>query len=230
MSSLRLDPEEASIAGGAYNAANPPVPISSQAMNERRLTERGTKRREQVMEAAARLFAEQGYHGTTVGDICDELGVGKGVFYWYFHSKEELFKELISSTLYRLRRAQEVAIEDIDDPVERLARGIRASIEFFRNAPGHLTLIRIAARYEEFARLVHHGQEVVVADTAMHIKEGMAAGEIRHGHAELMAHGLLGAIFHFVETYFGSEKRAGENGGNLVDEAVVFCLKGLLSR
>ncbi|MGH2820798.1 MAG: TetR/AcrR family transcriptional regulator [Actinomycetota bacterium] len=196
---------------------------------DRRLTKRGSRRREQVMEVATRLFAEQGYHGTTVGDICDELGVGKGVFYWYLDSKEGLFQELLKSALYRLRRAQQSAIEDVEDPVERIQRGIRASIEYFRGQPAILALLRTAARYEKFANDLNRGQEVVVADTALHIKAGMADGLIRHGDPELMAHGILGAILHFVETYFGTEAGAVEDRPQLAEEAVAFCLRGVLS-
>lgn len=198
-------------------------------MTERKLTKRGSKRREQVMEVAARLFAEQGYHGTAVGDICDELRVGKGVFYWYFDSKEALFMELLRDSLLRLRRAQQSAIAEMDDPVARIAAGIRASIGYFRTNPGMLQLIRIAGRYEEFVPLVELGQQTVVADTATHIKEGMAGGAIRHGDAELMAHGVLGAIFHFVETYFAVEDIATTDRPQLADEAVEFCLRGMLA-
>lgn len=199
-------------------------------MAERRLTKRGSKRREQVLEAAARLFAEQGYHGTTVGDVCDELGVGKGVFYWYFPSKEALFSELLQDSLLQLRRAQQVAISKTEDPVERIELGIRSSIEFFRSSPGFLELIRTAARYDEFSGFVEKGQEIVVADTAAHIKEGIATGRLREGDADLMAHGIIGAIFHFVEVYFGTYPEATDDRPQLADEAVHFCLRGLLRR
>lgn len=197
-------------------------------MANRKLTKRGTERREQIIETGYRLFAEQGYHGTAIGDICDSIGVGKGVFYWYFNSKEELFKELLSTSLFRLRRAQESAIEGIEDPVKRLERGIRASIEFFRSNAPILALIRTAARYEEFAAAVEKGQQTVAEDTATHIKDGMAAGSIRHGDADLMAHGILGAIFHFVEVYLGTEAEFAADRPQLADEAVAFCLRGLL--
>lgn len=182
------------------------------------------------MEAGYRLFAEQSYHGTTVGDICDALEVGKGVFYWYFPSKEALFSELLQTSLLELRRTQELAIQDVEDPVERIENGIRASIEFFRANPGFLELIRVAARYEEFSGFVQRGQEIVVADTATHLKEGMATGAVRHGDPELMAHGILGAIFHFVETYFGTDAEAVEDRPQLADEAVAYCVRGLLAR
>ncbi|MFN2587949.1 MAG: TetR/AcrR family transcriptional regulator [Actinomycetota bacterium] len=198
-------------------------------MEERKLTKRGTKRRVQLLDAASRLFAVQGYHGTTVGDICDSLGVGKGVFYWYFESKEALFSEILQESLLELRRAQERAIEAVDDPVARIEQGIRASIDFFRAAPGFLELIRIAARYEEFSIFVEKGQQIIAADTATHIKDGMARGEIRHGDPDLMAHGILGATFHFVEVYFGTAAHATGDRPQLADEAVAFCLRGLLA-
>lgn len=198
-------------------------------MKQRKLTQRGSKRRQQIIEAAMRLFSEQGYHGTTVGDVCDSLGVGKGVVYWYFRSKEALFTELLQTTLLELRRAQEQRVGGVTDPVERIEQGIRASIDFFRQNPGYLEMIRTAARYEEFTGLVEKGQEIVATDTAMHIKEGMGSGAIRDGDPELMAHGILGATFHFVETYFGTEHGAVDDRPQLADEAVAFCLRGLLA-
>ena len=200
-------------------------------MTERKLTRRGSERREQVLEAASRLFAEQSYHGTTVGDICDALGVGKGVFYWYFPSKQAVFSELLQVSLLELRRAQEIAIASVDDPVARIEQGIRASIEFFRSKPNFLSLIRIAGRYDDFIGLVQQGQQIVVSDVANHIKEGMSLGEIRDGDPELMAHGILGAIFHFVETYIPAvltEAEAVDYRPELAEEAVAFCLRGIL--
>ena len=64
----------------------------------RKLTQRGRERREQLITCAARLFAERGYHPTSVSDIVEALGVGKGVFYWYFSSKEELLAELLKAS------------------------------------------------------------------------------------------------------------------------------------
>jgi hypothetical protein len=61
----------------------------------------------------------------------------------------------------------------------------------------------------------------------------MSRGEIRAGDPELMAHGILGAIFHFVETYFPASVLESEKAldrPELADEAVAFCLRGLLER
>jgi len=49
---------------------------------KRKLTARGRERRQQILDESARLFAERGYHPTSVAEIVESLGVGKGVFYW----------------------------------------------------------------------------------------------------------------------------------------------------
>jgi AcrR family transcriptional regulator len=81
----------------------------------RKLTPRGRERREQLITCAARLFAERGYHPTSVADIVASLGVGKGVFYWYFASKEELLSELLKAANHELRKRQQSAIGDEQD-------------------------------------------------------------------------------------------------------------------
>ena len=51
-------------------------------------------RKTQLLEAAKRCFAAQGYHETTIDDIVHEAGLSKGALYWYFKSKEELLDNL----------------------------------------------------------------------------------------------------------------------------------------
>src|SRR2546425_11072664 len=99
-------------------------------MTAKRLTARGERRRRQLMEAAASLFAEKGYHATSVAEIVRRERVGKGVFYWYFSSKEELFNEVLRQGLAGLRHAQAEAIKGIDAPLERIERGVRATIRY----------------------------------------------------------------------------------------------------
>ncbi|TMD92553.1 MAG: TetR/AcrR family transcriptional regulator [Chloroflexi bacterium] len=58
--------------------------------------ERGDRRRTQILDAAARVFAERGYHRTTVRDIAREAGIADGTIYLYFSSKQELLLGLIA--------------------------------------------------------------------------------------------------------------------------------------
>src|SRR2546422_860801 len=53
-------------------------------------SQKGAATRDQILDAAARLIHLQGYHCTSLEDVLRESGVGKGNFYYYFRSKEEL--------------------------------------------------------------------------------------------------------------------------------------------
>src|SRR3954471_24358302 len=117
----------------------------------RKLTARGRDRRRQLMDFAARRFAENGYHPTSVAEIVQGLGVGKGVFYWYFSSKEELFLEILKEAQQDLRRTQQHAMGAEEDPVLRIELGMRASMRWFDEHRHLLNLFQFAATEERFA-------------------------------------------------------------------------------
>src|SRR4029450_4080817 len=121
------------------------------SLRRRKLTPRGRERRQQLMECAARLFAERGYHPTSVAAIVATLGVGKGVFYWYFASKEELLTELLKASNHELRKRQQHAIEGVEDPVRRIELGLRASLAWFAEHAEYFAIIQFAATDETFA-------------------------------------------------------------------------------
>lgn len=53
------------------------------------------QRKRQIMEVALRLFAENGYHYTSVADIIRETRIARGTFYIYFKNKSDLFNQLL---------------------------------------------------------------------------------------------------------------------------------------
>jgi TetR/AcrR family transcriptional regulator, fatty acid metabolism regulator protein len=59
-------------------------------------TAAATDRRRQILDAAVRVFARQGYHSCRVSDIADEAGVAYGLVYHYFRSKDEVMNELFA--------------------------------------------------------------------------------------------------------------------------------------
>ena len=192
----------------------------------RRLTARGQRRRQELLEYAARLFASQGYHPTSVTDVVDGLGVGKGVFYWYFESKEELFRQILVDAQRDLRRAQRQAIADEPDPVRRIDAGIRASVTWL-DANRHLFVLLEFARTEErFAGLIRQGEEQAVADALPHVKAGIAAGLIRREDPLVLAHAILGVTDHLARVLVLEQDRSAEDAATA---AVSFCLEGILA-
>ena len=57
--------------------------------------------RAQLIDAATKVFAEQGYHAATVDQMVGEAGLSKGTFYWHFESKDELFGALLEERIDR---------------------------------------------------------------------------------------------------------------------------------
>src|SRR5260370_3540661 len=55
----------------------------------------GGDRREQILQAAQKLFADQGFRETNLGDVATQLGFRRQAVYHYFRSKEEMLYELI---------------------------------------------------------------------------------------------------------------------------------------
>jgi AcrR family transcriptional regulator len=68
----------------------------------------GTPTRERLVRTALRLFAERGYGGVSNREIVEACGCTKGAIYWYFESKEDLFRAVLSETLgdFQMRLAE----------------------------------------------------------------------------------------------------------------------------
>ncbi|HEX4776657.1 MAG TPA: TetR/AcrR family transcriptional regulator [Acidimicrobiia bacterium] len=190
----------------------------------RKLTQRGRERRRQLMTCAASLFAERGYHPTSVADIVQTLGVGKGVFYWYFSSKEELLAEILREGHQDLRRRQQAAIGDEPDPIVRIERGTRASMAWFREHRHFFTLFQFAATEERFAPVLRRNEEVAIADTVRHIKDAIVDGRIADQDPEVLAQAVVGVVEQLTRAYFFQRD---EPVDRIADAAVSFCLHGL---
>src|SRR5688572_8453014 len=165
--------------------------MESRRDGERR-TPAGRRRRAELMEAAVLLAADQGFGRTRVSDIVGRVGVGQGVFYWYFESKDALFREIFEDVARRLRLFQGAFVANEADPVRRIAKGIVASFEFIvRNA--HVFALLDHVSTEERRRRAQAGQ-VHVLDTARHLKEAIEKGVVRPTDAMYPARAISGVV------------------------------------
>ncbi len=190
----------------------------------RRLTPRGKERRAQLIAYATERFAADGYHPTSVADIVDGLGVGKGVFYWYFSSKEELFVEILRTAQKDLRRRQQRAIEGVDDPVRRLELGIHAGVLWMAEHPDLRRLFEFARTEQTFAKAMRTGQSVLVSDAVEHLKAAIVEGRIPDRDPEALALGILGVTNVMTTVYIDERGAAPELAADLV---VAFCMEGI---
>jgi AcrR family transcriptional regulator len=87
------------------------------------------ERRQQLIDAAWRCAATQGFRDLTVDDVCAAAGVSKGTFYGYFDSKQALLLALLEDDAAALDRVVEGLAQAHLTGVERLQRFARAMLE-----------------------------------------------------------------------------------------------------
>jgi AcrR family transcriptional regulator len=96
---------------------------------------------QQILNGAARLFAEYGYADADTQMLADELGIGKGTIYRYFPSKQELFLAAADRVMRQLREQIDVSIRDVVDPLDRIEVAILAFLAFFAENPDFVELL-----------------------------------------------------------------------------------------
>ena len=152
-------------------------------------------KREQLLEAAVRVFSRKGYHACRVGDIAKEAGVAYGLLYHYFTSKEELLETIFRDTWTRMLEAVR-AVEDTDDPARVQIRRVAAIV--LRSYQADPDLIGVIVReITRSPQVQHEVEEIEHAFAALEriIRRGQEEGEFRSDiDSRLASQVLYGAL------------------------------------
>lgn len=89
------------------------------------------ERLEHLLATAARVFAEKGYHPTTMRDLARATGMSLAGMYYYVPSKDDLLYLIQERCFQQVLNGAEAAVEQASDPSERLRRFIRYHVTFF---------------------------------------------------------------------------------------------------
>lgn len=90
----------------------------------------GRRRRQQILDVAADLFAERGFHGVTVDDLGTAVGVSGPALYHHFASKEDLLGEMLVSISEYLLDGGRTRVAAAEGPADALDALLRGHIEF----------------------------------------------------------------------------------------------------
>jgi TetR/AcrR family transcriptional repressor of nem operon len=165
---------------------------------------KATATRDQILDAAARLIHLRGYHGTSLDDVLRESGVGKGNFYYYFRSKEDLGFAIIDRVVERfLERTLEPAFDDLTaDPLDQVRAFLDRLLEVQRqrNCVGGCPMGNLASELSD----VHEGFRQRLADIferwrvmlAATLERGRESGRLR---ADLDAASAAGFVVAALE-------------------------------
>jgi TetR/AcrR family transcriptional regulator, cholesterol catabolism regulator len=137
-------------------------------------------RRSELTRQAARLFAQKGYHGTSIGDIAEALGVQKGSLYSHISSKEDLLYETLAEGAAAFHASLD-AIPDDAPPVEKIRLALRGHLRVVAEQLDVATVFVQEWRYLEGAR-----HDEFVAERRRYeerlrelLREGRDLGELR---------------------------------------------------
>jgi AcrR family transcriptional regulator len=186
--------------------------IAQRAQQERQTIVEGVhdQKRERILDVARELFFRQGFAGTTMADIVEQLGVTKPYVYYYFPSKNDLFETLCWQASHACLTAMHFDKDDPRTAVEKLHEGLhrfaaanivhfKAGTFFYREsgvlrAPLQRKLRTLARRfYDELCELLEQGRQ---------------DGELDFDNTKLTAL-AIGSIAGFMYTWYRPDGRIG---------------------
>jgi AcrR family transcriptional regulator len=99
------------------------------------------RRREEILDAAGRIFAARGFPSTDLQSVADTLAIGKGTVYRYFPSKHDLFLAAVDRGMRMLLDRLRKDTERLTDPLDQVAQAIRSYLGFFDLHPELVELL-----------------------------------------------------------------------------------------
>ena len=137
-------------------------------------------RKEELSRQAARLFAEKGYHGTSIGDLADSMGVQKGSLYAHIEGKEDLLYQTMRGGAAAFHGALD-SVPDVAPPAEKVRLALRAHLRVVSEQLDVATVFVQEWKYLEGKRL----EEIVYERRRYEerirelLREGRDLGELR---------------------------------------------------
>jgi AcrR family transcriptional regulator len=196
------------------------------------------ERPKQIIDAALVVFGERGLSNARLEDIAKRAGVSKGTIYLYFPNKEELFREVIRSTVIAQIEQAEVDVANATGTAtESLTRIMRGSFEFLRTATFAAIFRLVNAELFNFPDLAEfYASEVVERKQRLIsgiIARGIESGEFRRVDPAISAR-VLTSMF-LVHGLWCSHRKlcasiAGRSDNEVFDELLQFGLSAITAR
>ncbi len=152
--------------------------------------------RTRILEAAARVFAEKGYHETRMDDIVAASDSSKGSLYFHFPNKEEIFFGLIETFIGLLESRLEAALSNEQHGMEQMDVALTTSLRLFTQyrAMAKIVLVQavgLGAAFEQRRRAINERFVVLIQKR---IEKGIREGSLPPQNAELAARAWVGAL------------------------------------
>jgi len=158
-------------------------------------------RREQIIDAAMRVFSQKGFTSATNKNIAREAGITPGLIYYYFESKEKLLQAVIESRS-PLRLVTSPPPQIATMPPELFLRFATCQVLSIIEGENFMQFIRVmlpeVIRNPQVTPLVAGFFQRLLEFLTSYFESKMATGELRRTDASLTAQVFMGSIIGFV--------------------------------
>ncbi|CAM2793129.1 TetR family transcriptional regulator [Mycobacterium intermedium] len=179
------------------------------------LSAKGRQTREAIEQAARKLFAERGFHGTTLADITSAAGKSSAVFYRYFTDKEDLLAALAESFLHEVvaPSGRNVSLPGSPNDDTFFIAAVTGYWNMFKQNIGIMIAVaQLAATQQRFAAVQNEfrrfGMDIVAASVRRAQEQGYAADL----NAEHIAAAIALLFENFTTVFVGSSGQDGPRG------------------
>ena len=137
------------------------------------------QRREDIVQAAEKVFFSRGFDRSTMDDIADEAELSKGTLYLYFNSKEDLHMEVAHRAVSMLKDSMNRLMDPGENALEKLVKMGRATVDFYREFPNHMRSIMFleGIGLQQISFSAEQVREVIYKESPV----GMVIGIIEQG-------------------------------------------------
>lgn len=184
---------------------------------------RGSRRKERtradMLAAARKVFAERGYHETSIAEITRTADVGVGTFYLHFRDKDEIFTTLIEEGLNEIREQVGSHMRGLPEE-QRLSALIRLT---FHYAYAQRDLFRIALTSERRLPGKFRAQDALTDGLTQIFEEASQQGYLAEYDISLLARFVTGIVMQGIAWWFEHDEPEPE----VMTEQVMLLLKHL---
>jgi TetR/AcrR family transcriptional regulator, cholesterol catabolism regulator len=151
-------------------------------------------RRDTIIDTSARVFARSGYHATGIAELCEANGLGKGAFYHYIRSKEELLAAIHDRVMDEVMLGADRVAEAGGSPSAQLSMLGDELLDVIHRYPDHVWVFlhEFPALTEERAERFRGRRREYERRVEGVLQAGVESGEFRDVDARLTALAWLG--------------------------------------